>query len=285
MLPYFHASGHFLYAKSCQIYLKDMHDLKERMTAEKYESFTTKGYFIIRRSDKFWYGTWSDMTIEQSLMRTMKCLGELIYGRRIKDSVLSMWTLGMVFLQNVCDELKKFCNVALANSKQHVEMRSSQISRNNDDVKKLMDWFCQHSSFPEIKKLMSISTGIIGDEKINCYMAQELGTAGISKIVGGDFHTVKFKRNDRVNVLSIMNADIRIEDDVIPINPLLIFQRMCIAKKSDEEFEKFLVYEFAPFLLSLFNEQGIRKCVKSSVYKTFKQCSGDITLYNEEDSA
>jgi hypothetical protein len=39
-----------------------------------------------------------------------------------------------------------------------------------------------------------------------------------------------------------MNAGIRIEDDVIPINPLLIFRRMCIAKKSDEELEEFLTY-------------------------------------------
>lgn len=144
-------------------------------------------------------------------------------GRGIKDSVLSMWTLGLVSLNNVCDELEKFCNVVLATSEQHVEMRSSRINRDNDDVKKLMDWFCQHSPFPEIKEVMSISTGIIGDEKINCHMSQELGTASISKIVGGDFHSIKLKRKDRVNALGIINAGIRIEDDVIPINSSLIF--------------------------------------------------------------
>lgn len=31
---------HFLYAKSCHLYLQDMLDLKERMTAEEYEFFT-----------------------------------------------------------------------------------------------------------------------------------------------------------------------------------------------------------------------------------------------------
>lgn len=49
------------------------------MTAEEYELFTRKGYFTIKRSDKFWRGTWSDMTIGQSLMRTMKCLGGLTH--------------------------------------------------------------------------------------------------------------------------------------------------------------------------------------------------------------
>ncbi|GBO01717.1 hypothetical protein AVEN_1095-1 [Araneus ventricosus] len=88
-MPYFHASDHFLYAKSCYLYLQHMFDLKERMTDEEHELFTTKGYFTIRRSDKFCCGTWSDMTIEQSLMRTMKCLGGLTHGRGVKESVLS----------------------------------------------------------------------------------------------------------------------------------------------------------------------------------------------------
>lgn len=118
MIPYFYASGHFLYAKSCHLYLQDMLNLKERMTAEEYEQFTSKGYFTIRRSDKFWCGTWSDMTIEQSLMRTMKCLGGLTHGRGVKESVLSKWTLGMAFLYNICDEVEKFCDVAFSSSEQ-----------------------------------------------------------------------------------------------------------------------------------------------------------------------
>lgn len=52
---------------------------------------------------------------------------------------------------------------------------------------------------------------------------------------------------------------------------------MCIAKKSDEEF---FTYELAPFPLSLFNEQGMRKCVKSFLYKAFKQCIDDINFEN-----
>lgn len=62
-------------------------------------------------------------------------------------------------------------------------------------------------------------------------MSQEVGSVGISKIIGGDFYTVKLKWNGRVKALGVMNVGIRIEDDVIQMNPLLIFQRMCIAKE------------------------------------------------------
>ncbi|GBM41424.1 hypothetical protein AVEN_129620-1 [Araneus ventricosus] len=37
-------------------------------------------------------------------------------------------------------------------------------------------------------------------------------------------------------------------------------------------------YKLAPFPLSLFNDDGMRKCVKSSMYKAFEQHSGDINF-------
>ncbi|GBM77031.1 hypothetical protein AVEN_67135-1 [Araneus ventricosus] len=37
-------------------------------------------------------------------------------------------------------------------------------------------------------------------------------------------------------------------------------------------------YEPAPFPLSLFNDDGMRKCVKSSMHKAFEQHSGDINF-------
>ncbi|GBM87937.1 hypothetical protein AVEN_81779-1 [Araneus ventricosus] len=38
------------------------------------------------------------------------------------------------------------------------------------------------------------------------------------------------------------------------------------------------MYEPAPFPLSLFNDDGMSKCVKSSTYKAFEQHSGDINF-------
>lgn len=74
ILPYFHASGHFLYSQ-------DMLHLKGRMTAEQNEFITTKRYFTIRLSDKFWCDTRLGITIEQLLIRTIKCLSGLTHRR------------------------------------------------------------------------------------------------------------------------------------------------------------------------------------------------------------
>ncbi|KAJ8884898.1 hypothetical protein PR048_011094 [Dryococelus australis] len=70
MLPYFHASGHFAYAKCVQ----DMLNLKQTMHIEENEKFTIQGFFTIRLSTRFWCGTWMDMTTEKYLMKNSKAV-------------------------------------------------------------------------------------------------------------------------------------------------------------------------------------------------------------------
>lgn len=111
-------------------------------------------------------------------------------------------------------------------------------------------------------------------------MSQELGTVGVLRIIGLDYHSVKFKRADRVKPLAVMNTGVRIENEVVPVNPFFVFQRMCIAKKSDEELEQFLSYELAPFPLALFNEGYMRKGVKSSLYTAFQECAINVDFRN-----
>lgn len=129
----------FFYAKSCQLYLQDMINLENIMDPLEYDAFTPQGYFTIRKSDKFWSGIWSDMAIEQTLMRSMKSLDGLTHGRGIYDCVLNLWTLGMVYLHNVCNEIENFTSGLSSTTEQRVNIRTSRISRNNEDLKKLTE--------------------------------------------------------------------------------------------------------------------------------------------------
>lgn len=61
MLPYFHASGHYAYAKCAHLYLQDMFILEHSISPEEFKEFTSEGGFTIRRTDKCWSGTWSDV--------------------------------------------------------------------------------------------------------------------------------------------------------------------------------------------------------------------------------
>jgi len=50
----------------------------------------------------------------------------------------------------------------------------------------------------------------------------------------------------------------------------LLFRRISIIKKTDEDLKLYMKYELAPFPLALFSESGMRKTTKSALYKLFK---------------
>ncbi|KAK4873122.1 hypothetical protein RN001_015151 [Aquatica leii] len=106
---------------------------------------------------------------------------------------------------------------------------------------------------------MLISTGVVGDEKINCHNVVKIGKKAMKEIIGNNFKDVKMKRASRVLFLPIVNSAVKIHNTIVPIDPVLLFQRIMIAKKDDDELTDYLEYELAPFPLALFDESGMRK--------------------------
>lgn len=201
MIPFFHSSGHFQYAKAAHLYLQDMYVLKKNKRPGEFKKFCDEGYFTIKRSSKFWCGTWSDMTIEQTLMRSMKTSGGLTSGRGFKSSVLIRWLLGTPIASAINDQVEKLANTFNFTSEQHVDQRDSRIKTDTEHAEKLSGWLKVHNPFPELKELISISTGVVGNEKVNCHKAQEVGQQIMKNIIGEHFNEVKLKRNNRVITL------------------------------------------------------------------------------------
>lgn len=272
MIPYFYASGHHLYAKSSQLYLQDMLELNEtdRMDLFEYNKFCTSGNFTIRRTDKYWSGIWTDMTIEQVLMRSMKSSGGSTHGRGITDSVTAKWILSSIVLTDVCNVMEEFCNVSYATSEQHVDTRISRISRDEADLEKIRSFFKNYNPFPITDHIMSIFSGVIGDSKINCYKALEVGTILQNNAVGKDFASAKFQRKNKVLPLRSINSSIKVNEETITIDPLLLFQRISLNVEQKSHMKEYLQYELAPFPLSIFDEGGMRKCQKNSLFDHFK---------------
>lgn len=60
------------------------------MSPQEYKKFAVDGHFTIRQTDKKWAGIWTDMNVEQTLMRVMKVSGGLTHGRGVnKEGVLA----------------------------------------------------------------------------------------------------------------------------------------------------------------------------------------------------
>lgn len=265
MLPYFHASGHLPYAKSAHSYLQYMLQLEEVIDPSVYRRFT-EGFFTVRHSDKLSCGISTDMTIEQSMMKSMKTDGGISRGRSTKESVISKWVYGMHAMNTVCDELEFLANVRMDTTDQHVDASDSRVEKDAKDIKILLDWFSSHDPFPEINKILSIASGVIGDDKINCHKAREVGIASMSKTTGQTFNHIKLKRTDKVLPLLAVSSTVKVHDEEVPIDPVLLFQRMGVTKTFEDEIETFFAYDLAPYPLSLSDAAGMRKTMKSALY-------------------
>ena len=88
------ATGHIHYAKRAKVYVQKILELSTDYPW-LYTKFATNGYHTVRRSNRFWAGLWTDLIIEQVLMRTIKSRGGLTRGRGVTESVRVMWVNSM----------------------------------------------------------------------------------------------------------------------------------------------------------------------------------------------
>ncbi|GBM44033.1 hypothetical protein AVEN_223163-1 [Araneus ventricosus] len=127
----------------CQLRLRPRHltavqNYKSKLALKEYERFLTNGWFTIRRSDKYWSGICTDLTI-------LKCTS----SQQVED----------------------FYGLSVTTSEHHTDARDSRILRHNEDVQKLVGWLESRNPISCLRYWMSISTGILGDETMNFHGA------------------------------------------------------------------------------------------------------------------
>ncbi|KAJ8897091.1 hypothetical protein PR048_002437 [Dryococelus australis] len=157
--------------------------------------------FTIRWTGKFWSGTWSDMCIKQCLMRPMKAFGDLTYSRGVTDCALSKWILGTPYF------VKDFLGTSITVSEQHIEHRKSRKQRDLVDVEKFTAWFQQHNPFPKCSgELVSLSSGFVSDDSVDCDQGYEKGVAAMRKTKGKHFEELKLHRADMVKTQAMLES-------------------------------------------------------------------------------
>ena len=266
MIPHFHAAGHLSYAKSARLYLQQMSFVSQIMPAEEFTLFTEKGFFAIRRTNEFWSGNFSDQTIEQVLMRSLKTSGGMTQGRGITDSTLTKWVHGLPHCLRFCGALEQFSGVVTAKSEQHRDLRSSTQLSDKKDYDIFVDWLQSHPPFAGYQpdRLVSISTGVIADQSVNCDDAVQLGAAAASKLTGKPFSEISLHRNDKVKTI-VHKSNVTVKGQKTSMNSSLLFNRITCVLKDKSEMEGFLCYELASPPPSIFSDGVMRKNTKSTL--------------------
>ena len=117
--------------------------------------------------------------------------------------------------------------------------------------------------------MVSLGTGITNDETINYHMAKKVGLKIIARLIKRQFLNIKMKRSDNVLALATITSTVKIKDNVIPIEPMVLYQCMLFVKKDSIDLAGYFKYGLAPYLLALFINTGVKKTVKSALYEEF----------------
>ena len=165
LLNLFAATGHTHYTKSARIYLQQMKELPLKHP-DIHKDFVEKCFHSIQRTDKFWSGLWSDLIIEQVMMRSIKSSGGLTRGRGFGESTRNQWIMTAHQFAAIDESMTDLTRVERTSSEQHKDMSEARRSRDVADFQTVYEWLKESNPFCMAdEQLKSLSTGIMG--KVN----------------------------------------------------------------------------------------------------------------------
>jgi len=267
MLNLFAATGHNSYAKSGRLYLQMMLQLPEKHPLVHEQ--LSNGFHAVRRSDRYWAGLSTDLTIEQVLMRAVKGRGGLTHGRGMTDSVRLTWVrslhkcgafhgalLSLLDLDQTCDDTV------------HADVGRTRTKRDLSDLQKILEWFEVNNPFDVADgRLRSLVSGIAADEyeQINCDKAEAIGSHILESMDNVPYTDVTMKRADQVkNMLHLHNA-VSVEKKSLNIDSSVLFNRLLLIAERSSDIEQCFTYELSHMPAALFKDSFMRKADKSKL--------------------
>lgn len=217
MLPFYAASGHKSYTKSVHVYLQDMLNLEENNPIVF--AYFSDGYFVTRRTDRFWAGLSDDLIIEQVeisvklfcivnnvmkkfllklLMRSLKISGGPTRGRGMDETKLSLWLYSLPARAELNNAIQDLTNLKTETSEQHNECGSSRLIRDNKDIDCIYKYLKERNPFSGTTSLRNIADGIVSTSKANVDKAEEIGCKILTSLENKNVFEHSFERCKKV---------------------------------------------------------------------------------------
>ena len=240
MLDLFAAAGHIDYTKCARFYVQQMQALPSTHMWV-YNCFMN-GLHAVRRSNRHWSGLWSDLVIEQTLMKSIKSRGGLTRGRGMTDSVRHLWVLSLSHSSIVHQSIMTLSGLDLKSSEQHIDMGESRRKRDHEDYKIFRDWLEQRKPFTFVDEhLHSLTSGwvsISGEDLVNCERS-EGDWSKHSRNIG--WSTVG--RKTCIRPLEVLWNVVKIDKEQVHVNPIIHFTRLTAIAERENDVVKYFSFE------------------------------------------
>ena len=148
-------------SEGARLYVQLMRQRQEiPVFQETLTKFTVYGNHAVRFSDHEWSGTWTDITIEPTLMRDAKSSGGLNRRRFRNESAHRCWIQTLNHFSNIHQELEHGMNKR--GVPDHTDVTKAQMKNDEDAVNAIVGWLEEVNPFDatrDRKTLVSFSTG------------------------------------------------------------------------------------------------------------------------------
>lgn len=268
MLNLLASTGHHNYAKSCRLYLQSVNKLKTEHPVV-YQQFVA-GNHTVRQTETNWSAVWTDLSIEQILMKSLKGRGGVI-GKGMSENVLNVWTKTMHRCAEISDAMDELILNPESNDK-HKELLPGRIKRDDIDFSKIQAWFIEHNPFTCGDKLVCLDSGLVDENNlVSCDRAEEKGASIHQSLTGNTYASCSIKRNTKMINLQSLYSSVVIDKDVITIDPLTLFLRLAVVfdRKPKTKVSSYFEWELTPEPTALFKGGMMRPATTKSKLKAF----------------
>ena len=146
----------------------------------------------------------------------------------MSEAVRLLWTHIIHKCSEVHSAMGDITGNKLNTSEQHVELGTSRIKRDNEDLTKILSWFTNFNPItsmdPNLRCLHSGLSSIVGKDNVNCEKIEIIGAAVQLKLDDQCFNNISFKRANCAITVDLQKS-ISIQDESIYIfNQQVCFQ-------------------------------------------------------------
>ena len=156
------------------------------------------------------------------------------------------------------------CSQCHKTSEQHIELGQSRKNRDNEDLLKIIDWFCCHKPFTMEDPSLSLPTGltVTDEDDVNCGNADGIGRTIQEMLDNICIEDAIIRHKDHVKTLESLRPGITIEKEAVHIDPVILFTRLTAILQREECIAEHFCYELTPEP-TLFKDGMMRKSNKS----------------------
>ena len=172
--------------------------------------------------------------------------------------------MAMPACANVNHVMQQLTQVQFNSGEQNKDMSKVRQDRDYKDTQTVISCLCDRNPFSLDNNLRNISTGVHAHSEANSYKAKAVGQAILDDMLHNSVGEYHFKRKKQI-VTQNSKSSIVIDDEVVHIDPLLLFQRLTVAATSDQNLESVLMYKLCSYPPALFESPNFRQQAQKSI--------------------